>query len=269
MISKSGQTLSSASLDFAADANALPAQALRMTLDAMAQESPEHAHRKGQLVIVLHGAVTTRAPAAWWVVPPQSGVWIPGGVRHANHATPNAQLCFLFVEPGVAALPDQCCTLAINPMLREMILWLADHPGGYAPDSHEEQVALTLTQELSRAPVQSFHLPISENQKLQKMAEMLTDRPDDRGTLTDWAIRLAVSERTLNRLIQRETGLSFGRWRQQFHIMVALRELAAGRSVQQVAGMLGYESVTAFITMFCKALGQSPHRYFASLNLAA
>jgi AraC-like DNA-binding protein len=75
-----------------------------------------------------------------------------------------------------------------------------------------------------------------------------------------------MSERTLARLVVRETGLTFGRWRQQLHLIVALRQLAAEDSVQRVAGNLGYDSVTAFITMFKKALGQSPTQYFAALR---
>lgn len=67
------------------------------------------------------------------------------------------------------------------------------------------------------------------------------------------------------RLLKRETGLTFGRWRQQFHLIIALQQLAAGRPVQQVAGNLGYDSVTAFITMFKKALGRPPAQYFAAL----
>jgi AraC-like DNA-binding protein len=43
--------------------------------------------------------------------------------------------------------------------------------------------------------------------------------------------------------------------------MLALREISAGVSVQNVSAILGYESVTAFITMFKKALGQTPTRY--------
>jgi AraC-like DNA-binding protein len=72
-----------------------------------------------------------------------------------------------------------------------------------------------------------------------------------------------VSERTLTRLIQRETGMTFGRWRQQLHIVVALGKLSAGARVQRVAEDLGYESVSAFITMFRKAMGKSPARYFS------
>ena len=36
--------------------------------------------------------------------------------------------------------------------------------------------------------------------------------------------------------------------------------------VQQVASNLGYDSVTAFITMFKKSLGKPPAQYFASLR---
>jgi hypothetical protein len=38
----------------------------------------------------------------------------------------------------------------------------------------------------------------------------------------------------------------------------ALQQLSTGALVQYVAGNLVYESVTAFITMLKKALGQSP-----------
>jgi len=73
---------------------------------------------------------------------------------------------------------------------------------------------------------------------------------------------VAMSERSLARLLSRETGLTFGRWRQQLHLIVALRELASGQTVQNVAFELGYESVNAFITMFKKALGSTPAQYF-------
>jgi AraC-like DNA-binding protein len=61
-------------------------------------------------------------------------------------------------------------------------------------------------------------------------------------------------------------GLTFGKWLQQLRPIVALRHLANGEAVQQVAGRSGYESVTAFITMFKKALGKYPTQYFSSLR---
>jgi AraC-like DNA-binding protein len=56
--------------------------------------------------------------------------------------------------------------------------------------------------------------------------------------------------RTLGRLISRETGMSFGRWRQQLSVMLAVKWLADGASIQQVAADLRYESVPSFVTMF-------------------
>ena len=73
-----------------------------------------------------------------------------------------------------------------------------------------------------------------------------------------------MSERTFAHLVVAETGMSFGRWRQQLGIILAIQRMAEGASVQQVAGDLGYDSVGSFVTMFRKALGTSPGRYMAS-----
>jgi AraC-like DNA-binding protein len=78
-----------------------------------------------------------------------------------------------------------------------------------------------------------------------------------------WAHRAGLSERTMARLLSRETGMSFGRWRQQIQLMLAVKWLGTGVSVQQVADDLGYESAGSFVTMFRKALGTSPGRYMA------
>jgi AraC-like DNA-binding protein len=57
--------------------------------------------------------------------------------------------------------------------------------------------------------------------------------------------------------------MSFGRWRQQLSVVLAVKWLAAGASIQQVVADLGCESVPSFVTMFRKALGTSPGRYMA------
>ncbi|CAB3773198.1 HTH-type transcriptional regulator NimR [Paraburkholderia humisilvae] len=115
-------------------------------------------------------------------------------------------------------------------------------------------------------PIERLYLPTSGDLRMRKIVAMLSDHPADRRTLAQWGELVAMSERSLARLFQQETGLTFGRWRQQLHLIVAMRELAAGRSVQRVADHLGYESVSAFITMFKKAFGKPPARYFAELE---
>jgi AraC-like DNA-binding protein len=252
--------------DFDADRAASPVQALRVEVSGNDDEVPMHRHRKGQLVLALRGSVTCEVPNALWIVPPQSAVWIPGGMPHSNRATANARIYFLSVDPKAAALPAECCTLSITPMLREMIRHLASLPPEYPADGPTARLAEVLLEELARMPIERLNLPVSDEPRIRRMAKALADDPSDRSTLAQWADRLAMSERSLARLLLRETGLTFGRWRQQLHLIVALGKLAAGVSVQQVSETLGYESVTAFITMFKKAFGQPPAKYIASIT---
>ena len=89
-----------------------------------------------------------------------------------------------------------------------------------------------------------------------------------RGTMQYWAQRTGLSERSLARLLARETVMSFGRWRQQLAIMMALRWMAGGASIQRVTYDLGYESADSFVTMFRKTVGVPPARYMSSMGFA-
>ncbi len=240
-----------------------PVLAVGVDVTGTRSEVPEHRHRKGQLVFALAGGVTCRVPSGLWMVPPHCGVWVPSGMEHSNIVTANARIFFVYIEPGAADLPDRCCTLSISPLLRELIVDLSDRVA--RDDARGALLTTLLLTELPRMPVQQLHLPISSEPRLQRIATALADDPADRSTLAEWGDRVALSESSLARLVIKETGLTFGRWRQQLHLIVALRELAAGASVQQISADLGYDSVTAFITMFKKALGKPPAKYLASI----
>lgn len=235
----------------------------RLDVGQQKSEVPLHTHRLGQLVFALRGGVTCEAPHAIWMVPPHRAIWIPSQTPHSVRATANASLCYLFVQPGAVRLPVDCCTLAISALVRELVLDMSTQPWDYASDSAVGRKALVLLDELAGLQVEGVHVPTSQDARVRRIAAMLADDPADRRTLAEWGRLVAMSERSLARLVQLETGLSFGRWRQQLHLLVAMRQLSAGDSVQQVAGQLGYDSVTAFITMFKKAVGESPGRYFA------
>jgi len=246
------------------DVDDLPAPVVAVRVDVGTNaEVPEHRHRRGQLVFVLGGSVTCSVSGGIWMVPPHCAVWIPGRLKHSNAATANARMFFVYVEPGAVALPDRCSTLSISPLVRELIVALADQ--ARQDDARAKLLTSLLLAELPRMPVQQLHLPTSSEPHLKQIAEALAANPADRTTLADWARRVALSESSLARLVVKETGLSFGRWRRQLHLIVAIRQLASGASVQQVSADLGYESVTAFITMFKKALGKSPARYLRSV----
>lgn len=241
----------------------VPVMALRVDVKEREREIPVHQHEMGQLVIALRGAVSCDVPGALWMVPPQAGVWIPGGTPHSNYSTANAVIYYLMVAPGAdgGALPTQCCTLRLSPMVSEMIQHLAVLGTDYGPGDRTDRLVRVLLEQLSLMPKEELSLPMPQDARLRRISRAITLDPSERGTLQSWARTLSVSERTLNRLCTSQTGLSFGRWRRQLHMMVALRELSAGATVQQVSYSLGYESPSAFITMFKKAFGKPPVTY--------
>ena len=230
------------------------------------QYIPLHQHRKGQLILALHGAITCEVENALWMVPPQFAVWVPGEVPHSNRATPQAELCFLFIEPGAAKMPAQCCTLKISPLVRELILTLAQRDENARLMPETQRLIQVLFDELPQQPEQQLQLPVSTHPKIRLMVEMMEAEPAQWQTLSQWASRFAMSERNLARLVVKETGLNFRRWRHQLQLILALQMLVRGLNVQQVALSLGYDSTTAFITMFRKGLGQTPGRYLAELT---
>lgn len=223
---------------------------------------PQHRHRKGQLIYTVRGIINCEAESGTWIVPPQCAVWIPGGVSHSAFGLGDIECYCLFVEPDAASgLPQQCCTISISPLLRELLLRAARLPELYDTEGPDGRLVSVIIDELTMAPFENLHLPMPSDGRLKKLAEMMLARPADRATLREWASRVALSERSLSRLLLQEIGMSFGQWRRQLHIIIALKRLTAGERVQTVAIDLGYESASSFVTMFKKALGKPPGRY--------
>jgi AraC-like DNA-binding protein len=198
------------------------------------------------------------------MVPPRSAIWVPGDVLHKITAAGTLEVYIAFIDPAAALkLPSNCCAVSSTPLLRELVIRSASLPLLYAEGGLESHLVTLLLDELAVAPLGNLHLPMPADDRLRKIVEAIIDDPADRGTMQIWARRVGVSERTLARLLAQETGMSFGRWRQQLHLMLAVKSLATGASVQQVADGLGYESAGSFVTMFRKALGTSPGRYMS------
>jgi len=228
------------------------------------KEMDFHQHRKGELLLALRGVLSCEVEGSFWIVPPQSAIWVPGGVVHKFDAAGVIECYVVFIEPGAAMnLPSKCCALATTPLLRELLIRSANLPMLYPEGGMETHLVTLLLDELALAPVGNLHLPMPADARLRKIVSMIMADPADHGTMLTWAKRVGMSERSLARLLSQETGMSFGRWRRQLHLMLAVKWLGTGSSVQQVADDLGYESAGSFVTMFRKALGTSPGRYIS------
>lgn len=227
-------------------------------------ETEPHRHRKAQLMYVISGVLTVQASGGVWTVPPHCALWIPSGVSHAGRVAGHIKIASLYLDPALATRLDRDCGIVfVQSLLRELIFAFESKSSMANTDlDREMRLASVLLDQLLAAPLEPIYLPMPNDRRLLRLTESMIENPDRRLTIDEWGSRVGASNRTLSRLFQRETGLSFVRWRQQLHIGLALQRLAQGELVTNIAGDLGYESVSAFISMFRRMLGTTPARYF-------
>jgi AraC-like DNA-binding protein len=223
-----------------------------------------HRHSCSQLVFASSGVMTVTTETGMWVVPPFRAVWVPAYTEHRVAAAGRLSIRTLFIKPDVAtSLPASCCVVSVPPLLRELILHAMKLPRLYEPGSADERIMNVILDFIETLEVTPLDLPIPSDARLQKIHRALAHNPSDNRTLDEWGVLVGATARTLARLFRAETGMSFRQWRQQVRILEGLRRLGRNESVTSVALDLGYDSPSAFIAMFRKALGTTPGRYFS------
>ncbi|MCY1219289.1 HTH-type transcriptional regulator NimR [compost metagenome] len=222
-----------------------------------------HSHPRAQLIYAYSGAILVDTEIGSWVVPPQRAVWVPCDMRHAMQACGNVEMRTVYVRQD--AVPGEfttCCVVAVPPLLRELISEMVRMPVDYDEAGRDDLVARLLLQEMRPLSVVPLHLPMPQDARLARICTRIVADPSDETSVEAWSQSVGASERTIIRLFPEQTGMTFSRWKQQARLMVAVRLLAEGRPVIDIALQLGYESPSAFTAMFRRALGMTPTEYF-------
>lgn len=224
------------------------------------QPVADHSHRKAELVQLISGNLSIRSSGGIWTLPPGRALWIPPGTSHASQGSGAVVARCVFFDPAlIQGFPDQCHLVFVHPLLREIIERLVElGPDGGPPSEREQRLVAVLLDELVAARTEPFHLPLPADKRLRTIVDRLLEDPASHLSVEDWSREVGASARTLGRLFQREVGIPLGKWRQLLHVQVALRELGRGVPVTAIAFDLGYESASAFITMFKRNTGQTP-----------
>lgn len=224
---------------------------------------PFHQHDRSQLLYASSGVMTVTTLKGLWVVPPLRAVWIPALTEHQIGCSGNLSMRTLYIIPEAASkLPIECCVVSVPPHLRELILHAVTLPRLYELNTLEERIMNLILDLVQILKITPLALPMPTDARLKKISEALTVNPGDNRTLEDWGKSVGATDRTLARLYRLETGISFRQWRQQMRILESLRRLGREEEVSTVALELGYNSPSAFIAMFKKALGKTPGQYF-------
>ena len=102
------------------------------------------------------------------------------------------------------------------------------------------------------------HAPATDGPARAVARALLRDPADPTG-LRDWAERLHVSAKTLQRDFEREFSTTFTVWRTRARMQAALA-LLRDRSVTETAHRVGYASASAFVAAFAREYGEPPRR---------
>jgi AraC-like DNA-binding protein len=228
----------------------------------------------GQLLFASRGMLTVHTDAGLWVAPAHQAVWVPAGVRHSVEVAGGVAMRALYLSTSLgrslhSRLPATCRMVEISPLLREVLrraMRLRTLDRRIAQERHLIEV---LFDELTILPLVPLDLPLPRDARGARAAAVIRADPAARHSLAEVARTAAASSRTLERLFRRETGLPFGVWRQRARLLRALQLLAeGGTTVSALAGAVGYESVSAFVAAFRRALGTTPGRYFKKSAVA-
>ncbi len=224
---------------------------------------PNHHHHRAQLLYALSGVMMVTTEAGRWTVPPQQAVWIPAATSHDVQMPGPVSMRSLYIRPDIASsLASECKVVEVTPLLRELIATLVT--GQRADLQQLERLMAVLVDEVKLLHSPPLHLPTPHDHRLCRITEVLINNPSDERDLETWSQSVGASTRTLARLFKKETGLGFREWRQQLRLLKAIELLAMGEDVTSVSLTLGYQSPSAFISMFRRVLGTTPGRYFTN-----
>lgn len=227
---------------------------------------PWHFHDWDQLVYSSSGVMTVRTEGSSWVVPTQRAVWIPAGTAHQIRMSGHVRMRTLYLRPRLTNhLPRRCEVVNVPPLLRELILHACQTPALAKTQPAQAHLIGTILDQLKVAESIALRLPEVVDPRSMRVARMIIDDPSNQRPLEELCQRAGASKRTIERLFRTETRMTFGKWRQQFRLMHALRLLAEGNKVTHVALDSGYATTSAFISMFKKSLGTTPSRYFSNI----
>lgn len=224
---------------------------------------PLHFHNRDQLVYASRGVMTIRTRDGAWVVPPHRAVWIPAEIPHTITMSGLVAMRTLYLKPKLAKnLPRNCCVINVSGLLKELILHACSMHALKQTVRWQSHLLAVILHQLEAAPTIPLQLPHLSDPRLVRIAEILMSNPRDGRTLAQLCRATGAGKRSVERLFQREVGMTFGKWRQQLRLMRGMQLLAEGAKVTHAALESGYNTPSAFVSMFRKTLGVTPTSYF-------
>jgi len=229
---------------------------------ATIRHMPAHNHPEAQLCGLDSGLAILETDAGAWMCPPGRCVWIPAGMAHSLRSCGKISGWMVRVNAREnAGLPTEPRILALSSLLKQIVVRMMTWVENPKASPARQRLVDVLHDEISAASQIQLHLPAPRDPALKRLATRLAEGPEGARDLAALAREVGLSERSLFRNFQKETGLSPGQWRRQMQVLRSLELLADGRSVTETSFEVGYESTGAFIRAFRQIVGVTPTVY--------
>jgi AraC-like DNA-binding protein len=227
---------------------------------------PLHAHLSDQLVYASRGVMEVSAGESLWMIPPSFGLWIPARVAHEISMPEGVSMRTLYLRPSLAGLAPGCQVLHVGPLLRELVVEIVST--GRLRYKNRVECALRdlLVSQLRRASPVPTVITLPRDARAAAVARMVLANPGAPTPLKAMCSTAGVSLRTLERIFVRETGIDFEHWRRQVRLFRAIELLVAGRTVKEVAFLVGYRHPSAFVTLFRSTFATTPKAWVEALK---
>jgi AraC-like DNA-binding protein/quercetin dioxygenase-like cupin family protein len=220
-----------------------------------------HKHGSHQLLFASSGAMTVTGDRTSWMIPPGRAVLIPAGISHSIRMWGEVAMRSLYFPvntPAPAFLEDTCRVISVRPLLRELILRVAEMAALDSRVAPEARLMSVLMDEIEMAHIEPLLLPLPSDVRALTAAHHVLKNPADPIAAEALARHCGVGVRTLERLFRAETGMRFGLWRQKARLLESVRVLIEGGSVTAAALESGYSSVSAYIAAFKQTFACTP-----------
>ncbi|MGH8330481.1 MAG: AraC family transcriptional regulator [Pseudomonas sp.] len=232
---------------------------------------PEHAHDWHQMVYAISGVLTVTTQTGSVVISPEQAAWLPTGLSHKVGSMFGAEFRSLWISGRIPSglAGDRPTLFGVSPLLKALIIEAARIEDAAEEEGYAGRITQLILDQLQRATPISTALPWPHSQALVHLCEALYVDPADPTEMDAWASKLGMSERTLARRFQSETGMSLRTWRRRLRLFRAIELLGGGLDVTRTALELGYGSTSAFIYAFRQELGSSPQAYMRGESASA
>ncbi|MDC9589979.1 helix-turn-helix transcriptional regulator [Xenorhabdus sp. XENO-10] len=233
-------------------------------------DSGFHQHDMGQLLFTKRGCIKITLANQLSILPPTRMAWIPPKTQHRAEMRGSVGYRSIYFDThylnahypnvsGIALISTQSEVLEATPLLQALLERIAI--SSFDSDWYQgkgKNLLAVFFDEIREARREPTLLQLPSDRRLARLSfEQLPP------SLNVLATYIGASEKTITRIFQRETGMNYQQWRQQWRLVKAIELLAQNKTLSYVAQELGFANDSAFVTFFRKAMGRPPREYMA------